>query len=91
VSERADTRTRALLAEAAGIATVELPQMTARARDLAARWFDEQVLDPEAALDTLRALQDEVSSIEPRIMQLRARQNEIAAELRRLLEEARDP
>jgi hypothetical protein len=86
--DRATDRTRELLAEAAEIAGTEMPRLAAGAGRLASRWVDEQVLDPAAACERLRALESEFSRVEPEIARLRKRQNEIAAELRRLLEES---
>lgn len=83
----ANERTRDLLTESARIATAEIPRALHNARRLATRWSEEDVLDPRAASRTLHALTEELDRVAPQLRQLRRRQNEIAAELRRLLDE----
>lgn len=82
----ATDRTRELLAEAAQVANIDLPRVAGDIQRMTLRWIDEQVLDPEAASETLRSIQAELERIEPAITRLRRRQDEIAAELRRVLE-----
>jgi hypothetical protein len=83
---RANARTRQLLEEAARIAVTALPGVTREARRLYVAWDEQEVLDPTAAAATSQALSDEVDQIAPELARLRTRQNEIAAELRQLLE-----
>lgn len=85
---RADERTRSLLAEAAQIAGVDMPGVATEIRRLDARWSEQELLDAAAAADTLRALGDEVDRVEPELARLRTRQDELAAELLRLSNEA---
>lgn len=85
---RADERTRSLLAEAAQIAGVDMLGVATEIRRLDARWSEQELLDAAAAADTLRALGAEVDRVEPELARLRARQDELAAELLRLSNEA---
>jgi hypothetical protein len=79
----ADDRTRDLLGEAARIVTAEVPEVLTRVRHLDALWSEQELLDPPAAADTLRALMTEVDRVEPTLGRLRARHREVAAELLR--------
>jgi hypothetical protein len=47
------------------------------------RWSEQELLDPPAAADTLRALMTEVDRVEPTLGRLRARHREVASELLR--------
>ena len=82
-SARADDRTRDLLGEAARIVTVDVPEALTQVRRLDALWSEQELLNPPAAADTLRALSVEVDRVEPQLARLRARHREVAAELLR--------
>jgi hypothetical protein len=83
--DRAQAESTRLLAESARIATARLPQLTAQARRLGAKWDEEWVLDPPAVAGTARKIVAELAVVEPEISSLLARQREIAARLRELL------
>lgn len=78
-TDRADERTRRLLREAARIATVDLSEVTSEVRRLDASWSEQELLDPVSAANTLRGLVAEVDRVEPRLADLRARQNGVGA------------
>lgn len=87
---RTDDHARELVQEAARIAVADIPRTSDRARQLALKRLDQTVLDPPAAGQTLTALEAELARIEPVLTRLRQRQDEIAAELGRLLEDDRE-
>jgi hypothetical protein len=76
-----DDHTRRLLAESAAIALENLAAVTAQARQLATRWEEQSVLNPEAADRTVQDVRAELDRAEPALGRLRARQREIAREL----------
>jgi len=69
--------------DTARIVTVEVPEVLTQVRRLDALWSEQELLDPPAAADTLRALTTEVVRVEPTLARLRARHREVAAELLR--------
>lgn len=71
-----------LLAESAQIVTVDLPRLSATARQLSARWREQSLLDSTGA----EATRAELKRIEPKIDSLLDRQREIAAQLRAMRE-----
>ncbi len=75
-----------LLAESARITMNALPNLAAAARDLAASWEEQNLLDPDAAEITLRELATELGRIGPETQALLNRQREIAAQLRTMLD-----
>lgn len=75
-----------LLAESAQIVTVELPCLSATARQLSARWREQSLLDSTRAEATLAELESELNLIEPKVDSLLDRQREIAARLRAMRE-----
>lgn len=81
---RDDERSRALLDESVRIVFHEAPSATRKARSLAERWGEQQLLDPGAAKGTGAVLAAEIEQAEDRLAALLERQEEIAAELRRL-------
>jgi hypothetical protein len=83
--EPARTDSAKLLAESAQIAAMHLPGLTVRLRRLAARWDEENLLDPAAAEETAQQIATEFAAIQPRLKTLIARQREIGARLRALL------
>jgi hypothetical protein len=84
--ERDDDLARQLLAEAAALVVDDLPRLLREARRLRALWDEQELLDPDAASKTVRALEGELERVASDVTMLRTRQNEIARELRRLLE-----
>jgi hypothetical protein len=90
VSGSADERTRELLSEAARIAAVDMSDVSTEVRRLDALWSEQELLHPAAAANTLSALAAEVDRVEPQLAQLRARQDEIARELLRRVNETDD-
>ena len=70
-----------LLEESARIATVELPGLSATARQLSAKWRDQVLLDAEGAAETLAELKSELARIKVDAESLLDRQLEIAARM----------
>ena len=85
-----DDQTRELVRESALIALDDLAVLTAQARRVAARWSEQSLLAREEANRTLQAVHAELVRIEPEIRRLRARQQEIARDLRSRLTQARE-
>lgn len=85
-SDRANLEQAGLLEESARIVTAELPDLSARVRQLSAQWGEQSLLDPEGAEDTLKELEADLRHIEPDIRPLLNRQREIATRLRSMLE-----
>lgn len=83
--DRGTAEQAGLLEESARIVTAELPGLSAKARELSARWDEKSVPDPEGAEKALKALEAELRRIEPRIASLLDRQREIATRLRSML------
>jgi hypothetical protein len=75
-----------LLEESARIVIVDLPALTADARQLSTRWGEQSLLDPEAAEETAGELETELERIEAEVKSRLDRQREIAARLRAMLE-----
>lgn len=82
---RDDERSRALLDESVRIVFNEAPSTTRKARSLAERWGEQQLLDPDAAQGTETVLAAEIEQAEDRLAALLERQEQIADELRRLV------
>ena len=55
------------------------------ARELAAQWVEQSLLDPNAAKDTLREFEATRERIEPEAQALLGRQHQIAVQLRAML------
>lgn len=85
-NDRANPEQARLLEESARIVTAELPDLSARARQLSAQWGEQSLLDPEGAEDALNELEADLRHIEPDIRPLLNRQREIATRLRSMLE-----
>ena len=79
---REDAGTRALLDESVRIVFTDAPAATLAARSLAARWAEQQLLDPAGAERLRPQLAAEIEEAERGLRALLARQEEIAAELR---------
>jgi len=75
-----------LLAESAKIVTVDLPDLSAAARQLSVQWQEQNLLDSKGAEETLAELESELTRIEPRVDSLLDRQREIATQLRSMRE-----
>lgn len=85
-SDRGTPEQARLLAESAQIVTVELPGLSATARQLSARWQEQSLLDSKGAEEPLAELESELTRIEPNVDSLINRQREIAAQLRSMRE-----
>lgn len=85
-SDRATPEQARLLEESAHIVTAELPDLSARARQLSAQWGEQSLLDPAGAKGTYKALEAELLRTEPSIQSRLNRQREIATRLRSMLE-----
>jgi hypothetical protein len=77
-----DEGSRGLLDESIKIVFTDAPSATRRARALAERWGEQQLLDPGRAGPTRDQLATELEQSERRLEGLLARQEEIARELR---------
>lgn len=77
-------RSAELLNESARLTLRELPSLTARARDLAAQWEEQTLLDSDAAAGTRLQLASELDQIKPKLDSILDRQRAIAASLRSL-------
>jgi hypothetical protein len=84
---RATSRSADLLAESTRITLRDAFVVASTMRQLASRWHEQSVLDPDAAETTAATLEDEFARIEPQLRGFLSRQREIAAELRALLAE----
>lgn len=80
--DRGNPEQARLLTESAQIVTVEIPGLSATARQLSARWQEQSLLDSKGAEQTLAELQSELARIEPNVDSLLNRQREIAKQLR---------
>ena len=86
-ADRGNPEQARLLAESAQIVTVEIPRLSATARQLTARWRERNLLDGTGAEEVLAELESELKRIEPKIDSLLDRQREIVA----LLRSSREP
>lgn len=80
-SDQGNPEQARLLEESARIVTVELPGLSATARQLSAKWRDQVLLDAEGAAKTLAELQSELSRIKVDAESLLDRQQEIATRM----------
>lgn len=85
----ADERSRALLSESATLALERMPELIRPLRPLEREWAEQDLLDPLAAEDTIKRLEAGLAEIMPTIAGLRARQDQVAAELVDLVDRAR--
>jgi hypothetical protein len=81
--------TRALLGESATVVTDRMPALTRELRQLGEEWETQNLLDPARAKRTLQLAETRLIEAEPELSALRARQDEIVAEMWGLLERAR--
>lgn len=79
--DAADGHTRELLHESATVALARMPELTSRLRGPEREWSEQELLDPPAAERTLERLNRDVAAFLPALVALRARQNQIVAEL----------
>lgn len=87
--DAADEHSRALLRESAALTLERMPELIRRLRPLEREWAEQELLDPLAAAQTIERLESDLTEIMPTITGLRARQDEIAAELLDLVGRAR--
>jgi hypothetical protein len=80
--DAADGHTRELLHESAVVALERMPELTRRLRNTGREWAEQELLDPSAAERTIKRLDEELADLAPSLAALRARQNQIVAELR---------
>ncbi len=81
--------TRTLLAASAAIALHEIPVLVRDWRILEREWFEVELLDPANLDRKTQALKVRFGELGPALLALRARQDEIVAELADLLDKAR--
>lgn len=84
-----DDASRRLFRDAGQIAAIALPAAFAEAVRIKDLWAEQDLLDPDAATSTLELLAAELDRAEPGFREMRARQDEIAQELRRRVDDAR--
>jgi hypothetical protein len=87
--DAADEHSRGLLRESAALTLQRMPELIRRLRPLERQWAEQELLDPPAAEHTIERLETDLTEIMPTITGLRARQDEIAAELLDLVGRAR--
>ena len=85
-----NAHTRALLGESAAVVTKRMPGLARELRQLREEWETHNLLDPLRATRTLERAETRLIEAEPDLRVLRARQDEIVAEMRGLLERARE-
>ena len=88
--DRADAHAPELLAESAAIALRDIHELTRDARVLERQWHEQELLDPRTAARTLHAFDAELLRVLPQLADLRARQDEVARAMRRLLDQPED-
>jgi hypothetical protein len=81
---------RALLGESAVIVTKRMPALMRELRQLREEWETQNLLDPDRATRTLKRAETRLIEAEPELSALRARRKAIVAEMRGLLERARE-
>lgn len=84
-----DERTRELLSESAGVVGKQMPELIRDLRRLEREWGEQELLDPQQAESTLDAIAVNLAEVVPKLSTVRARQDEIAAELGEHIERAR--
>jgi hypothetical protein len=87
--DAANDHTRELLNESAAITLERLPALTSSLQDLEHEWAEQELLDPQAAQRTAERLESSLAAVTPQLATLRARQDQIIAELLDLLGRAR--
>lgn len=84
-----DAHSRELLRRSAVLILQQMPALVGELRELEREWDLQQLLDPDAAQRTIASFTSRLAEIEPVLAQLRAQQDEIAAEMRTRLQAAR--
>jgi hypothetical protein len=85
----ADGRTRELLHESAAIALERMPGLTSELHEMEREWAEQELMDPPAAERTVERLEGALAELVPALRTLRARQDQIIAELLDLVSRAR--
>jgi hypothetical protein len=85
-----NAHTRALLGQSAEVVTKRMPALTRELRELREEWETQSLLDPPRAARTVKRAETRFIEAEPDLSVLRARQDEIVAEMSELLERARN-
>jgi hypothetical protein len=85
-----DAHTRGLLQGSAAVILEEMPRLTREFREEEGAWDRQRLLDPQTAEQMLAVLASRIVRLEPTLEQLRARQDEIAAEMLKRVESARE-
>lgn len=80
---------RELLQESTAITIEQMPALTRRLRRLESEWAERELLDPPAAERIIDRLEGDLAELAPTLAALRARQNQIVAELLDLISRAR--
>jgi hypothetical protein len=81
--------TRELLGESTATVLTRMPELTRELRSLERKWAEQELLDPHQATRTMRAFGARFAELEPEFARLRARQDEIVAELVVLIDRSR--
>lgn len=84
-----DDHTRALLHESAALALEQMPALVRPLRGPEREWAEQELLDPPASLLTAKQLESGVTKLLPALLALRARQDQIVAELLNRIRRAR--
>jgi hypothetical protein len=84
-----DDHAGALLGESAALALERIPALARPLRGSASEWAEQELLDPPAAERTAERLEADVRELLPAFAELRARQNQIVAQLLDLVGRAR--
>jgi hypothetical protein len=84
-----DERARALLRESASLVLDQIPTLARPLHGRALEWGEQELLDPLAAERTAKRLEDDLTKFLPAFAELRARQDEVVAELLNLISRAR--
>jgi hypothetical protein len=84
-----NAHTRELLGESAAVIVRRMPELTRELRDLERELREQELLSPRRAVRTVEVLAARFADLDPALAALRARQDEIAAELVNLIDRAR--
>lgn len=84
-----DVHTEALLGESASLVLARMPDLSRELQRLAREWAEQDLLDPRQAKRTIEVFGARFAEMEPELAALRARQDEIVAELAVLAARAR--
>jgi hypothetical protein len=84
----AEPRASRLLRESGRIVLSRMPNLTSELRRLERAWDEQRLLDHLAAERTTVEVQDELARVLPELLRLRARQDEVASEMRELVDRA---